>query len=857
MGSDPIDEIKQKIDELTDIEIISKLVKRFPELKAEIYQLAGDGGALVKKIDQKKDKIKRYLEISKKLRISPDELNFLLLPDIPVRVGLGKKFIEGVVGFKGLGIETIDHHLEEFNYEKISDYSEEKIGEEISTTTIMYRIPPYMLTFPDKLTEWDKKISDIVGGRFVWLIVPKNMEKRKWRRVTNSKNNIAQGDIQFINGIWTPSKITLMDLVNKCIMIETPALNIKFGSRKIAERLKNIKHKPAIFAELQQLERSEVTHNISLRRWGLRFDYVYFCYWGYGISTDPFDKNCPFNSCQKRLEGICDGERLWSGTYGYRKPFPKIYPLKDTHAQNDGVEIYRESLPAELFTFSAYDFRHIHTYWYGIEIGAWFIRSRPILRLFFGDEKRYFKIGYRIPTTTMEFIINDDWLEEAILDALKDEKIRKNLALKYIFNSLLGRTFEYNRITNLINNLVNKKDEYKILNEILNEKYEENFIAFCKRVFMHSFKHFMNQFVLKDLVGVESNFVIPKYYYNSGKYPNNVNKILIAENARNGRIGIIDTLIKKIEKNGLATFLKEFCKFSINYLEQHTLDFGEIDKERQREASKLLKKAKLLIKDKDKLKRLERLEKAVKTLRENVDNVGINLDSTLARICLLVGGEIDEKTLFELEDHFDDVLDYYGFSLCVDGCNACVRLERECNEGSEQIITTSKLLLLRILKNMNYILEHGFKLSDKGVGRLIEPLLKSARKTILISSPFLSDHYVKKIIKPLAESGVQIRVLTSPIAEGEEKEYHQKALQSLHNLIKTCKNIKVKFLDGLHAKIYIIDGKYVITGSANFTIKGMKHNIEHVEVKMDNKSLIDFQKVFEDMWSKSKSIEKM
>jgi len=854
MVSDPLDKIKQKIDELTDIDIISELIKKFPELKTEIYQMAGDGSSLVKRINQSEDKIRKYIEISKKLRISPDELHFLLLPDIPVRVGLGKKFIEGVVGFKGLGIETIDHHLEEFNYENISDYSEEKLREEISITTIMYRTPPYMLTFPDKLTEWDRKISDIVGGRFIWLIMPKNMEKRRWRKVTNSRNNIAYGDIQFMNGVWTPSKITLIDLVNKCITIETPRLNIKLGSKKIAEKLKSIKHKPTIFAELQRLEKSEDIHSIkSLGRWGLRFDYVYFCYWGYGISTDPFDRKCPFTNCQKRVEGICDGEKLWSGTYGYRKPFPKIYPLKDVDAQNDGIEIYKESLPAELFTFSAYDFRHIRTYWYGIEIGAWFIKLRPILRLFFGDERRYIKIGYRIPTTTMEFTINDDWLEKTILEALKDENIRKNLALKYIFNKLLGRTFEYNKVTNLINNLVNKKDEYKIFDEISNEKYEKNFIAFCKRVFMHSFKHLMNQFVLKGLIGVESNFVIPKYYYNKEKYPNNVNKILIAENAKNGRIGIVDTIVKKIEKNGLATFLKEFSEFSINYLERHTADFNKIDKERQKEASKMLKRAKLMIKDKDKLKRLEKLEKAVKTLRENIDNIGINLDSTLARICLLVGGEIDEKTLFDLEDHFDDILDYYGFPLCVDGCNACVRLERECNEGSEQIITTSKLLLLRVLKNINYILEHGFKLSDKGVGRLVEPLLKSARKMIWISSPFISDHYIKEIIKPLVENGVQIRILTSPVAEGEEKEYHQKALESLNNLIKTYKNnIEVKFLDELHAKIYIVDRKYVIIGSANFTIKGMKHNIEHVEVKMDNKSLIDFQKVFEEMWSKGK-----
>ena len=92
---------------------------------------------------------------------------------------------------------------------------------------------------------------------------------------------------------------------------------------------------------------------------GLRFDYVYFCYWGRGLSTDPFDVKCPFKNCDVRKNAVCDGERLWSGKYGYRKPFPKVYPLRDSQFQNDGIEIYAESLPAKIVSFSAYDFRHV------------------------------------------------------------------------------------------------------------------------------------------------------------------------------------------------------------------------------------------------------------------------------------------------------------------------------------------------------------------------------------------------------------------------------------------------------------------------------------------------------------------
>ncbi|RLI74536.1 hypothetical protein DRO97_05745 [Archaeoglobales archaeon] len=54
----------------------------------------------------------------------------------------------------------------------------------------------------------------------------------------------------------------------------------------------------------------------------------------------------------------------------------------------------------------------------------------------------------------------------------------------------------------------------------------------------------------------------------------------------------------------------------------------------------------------------------------------------------------------------------------------------------------------------------------------------------------------------------------------------------------------MKVLANLHAKLYIIDDKYVISGSANLTLRGMRHNIEHVEVKMDKDSINEFNKVF-------------
>lgn len=89
--------------------------------------------------------------------------------------------------------------------------------------------------------------------------------------------------------------------------------------------------------------------------------------------------------------------------------------------------------------------------------------------------------------------------------------------------------------------------------------------------------------------------------------------------------------------------------------------------------------------------------------------------------------------------------------------------------------------------------------------------------------------------------------MTTSAAEGDEGEYHRTSLEELKKLI-SFNNVEVRVLDDLHAKLYIIDNKYAISGSANLTLRGMRHNIEHVEVKMDKDSINEFNKVFNEMW---------
>ncbi len=95
----------------------------------------------------------------------------------------------------------------------------------------------------------------------------------------------------------------------------------------------------------------------------------------------------------------------------------------------------------------------------------------------FGDEKYYFKIGYSIPTSVVEYSFNDSWLEKVILVCLsKNAVLRKSLALKYVFNKSLGRTFEYRKLADLIEDMLNKGENYETYRKIKDKKFEKDFI---------------------------------------------------------------------------------------------------------------------------------------------------------------------------------------------------------------------------------------------------------------------------------------------------------------------------------------------------------------------------------------------
>lgn len=830
-----------------------KIVERLHRISAEIW-------SSLREVREKKSVIEEFVNLVKRTRSTPEDvINLLSLTELPVTRGGGRVIVEGIVGYRGLGIETIDHHLSKVSYENVEEPREEGAPTNVSITSLMYRVPPFELTRCSYERGKDEEITKILGARHVWLVKPRGVTDDSWRNILaktlgRRRKNVIIGRYDQVGGILQLNTLKLIDITQRSLELEIVDTSgrgryvffLKLGSSRLEEQLEGVRSKERILEVLREREKQAPAELGPRGSWRIRLDYVYFCYKGLAMSTDPYDLECPYRNCPLRIGDMCDGERYWSAKYFRRKPYPKVYPLRSVDPGLGGIPSYKEALPASLITFSAYDKRRIESVWYGVEVGTWFIRARPTIRIYFDNSS---KIGYSIPTSLLEFSFKIGWLNEEIKTILlENDEVRRSIALKYVLLKSLGRRLDYDRLTRALTNIMSEEGEEaeEFAKYYKRKEIDDDILTFARRLLLHSLTHLLTQYVLFRLVGVDYNFILTRYYYKNSA------KIFVVENAKNGRLGIVDTVVKHVKRKGLPAFLLEFTEWLDAFLDVHDKDFDKILAERKSEATRLIAATirRLKAEDPEKADRLIKVDEIVQSFRDELERAGLELDIALARTVLLASNRVREDLIQDLEDYFDDMLEKNGFRLCWDGCNACVRLEKHCNEGIYQVLTTSKMLLQAFTKRLRSILSKGINETSRSVGRILEPLLRGAKKSLDISSPFISPKYARMLVEKSKE-GVKVRVLTSAPKEGELK-HHLEALEILKQNISD--SLEVRIAESLHAKMYIIDKKTVVTGSANLTESGLFRNLEHIEVKMEPKTVDEDMKMFEELWANANPI---
>lgn len=156
-------------------------------------------------------------------------------------------------------------------------------------------------------------------------------------------------------------------------------------------------------------------------------------------------------------------------------------------------------------------------------------------------------------------------------------------------------------------------------------------------------------------------------------------------------------------------------------------------------------------------------------------------------------------------------------------------------------------------------------------GTFIEDKIILARDTIKICSPWIGPKYAK-LISNLVDSNVHVKLITTYTSyrnssDDEEKMYgdtldilrqiniSEKAFLRAKDLGKERISYKIVKNGLIHAKMYMVDGKYAVTGSANFTYYGQTKNVEHLFYSEEPREVHRLDRDFEAIWSSLKVSE--
>tara|TARA_B100001750_G_C15302574_1_gene493044 strand:+ start:181 stop:723 length:543 start_codon:yes stop_codon:yes gene_type:complete len=146
----------------------------------------------------------------------------------------------------------------------------------------------------------------------------------------------------------------------------------------------------------------------------------------------------------------------------------------------------------------------------------------------------------------------------------------------------------------------------------------------------------------------------------------------------------------------------------------------------------------------------------------------------------------------------------------------------------------------------------------RGVGKFIEEELFKAKDYVKVCSPNISYSLSKRLFE-LLEEQVKIQVITSDIFTGDKntaqanslaKEIIQKYEKNddVEESPLQYKVISTKDIPLIHAKIYVIDGKCAIMGSANLTENSFQNFAEYVLISEETEIIKKIENDFDNFW---------
>lgn len=127
-------------------------------------------------------------------------------------------------------------------------------------------------------------------------------------------------------------------------------------------------------------------------------------------------------------------------------------------------------------------------------------------------------------------------------------------------------------------------------------------------------------------------------------------------------------------------------------------------------------------------------------------------------------------------------------------------------------------------------------MTNKEIIATHEKLINEAKKTVVISSPYILD---RSLIRRLSKTKADVSVFT---AKNNNKLIVRLGGRHIKHLLQKQGSKLVYYTDFTHGKFILIDDKYLIIGSSNFDVSSLKY-MEEVGILIEDKAFInDFKK---------------
>jgi phosphatidylserine/phosphatidylglycerophosphate/cardiolipin synthase-like enzyme len=135
-------------------------------------------------------------------------------------------------------------------------------------------------------------------------------------------------------------------------------------------------------------------------------------------------------------------------------------------------------------------------------------------------------------------------------------------------------------------------------------------------------------------------------------------------------------------------------------------------------------------------------------------------------------------------------------------------------------------------------------------------LLRSAKSSIELAAYLVTDIALIDALADAASRGVRVRLYLDGEQEASGPGFAGR-VRGLRGADRIEVRLKPPRSEIMHLKSYCVDGRVLRTGSANFTVSGLRREDDDLVVIRDPASIAAFEESFESLWQRAGNLSEL